>query len=357
MKTVGYYAICAPDKSSGVYRKIEGIVSASNKLGYSAAYTLIDSGRGSHFNLASKVGRANEDVIIVRGNSYGFFILMFGLIFARVRGKRVVLDVATPMGAVFYEIWDSASTFSIKFFKTFGWMLSGPWSFWAANRVMQYAPENKWFSLGLKKKTILIGNGVNVSSIPMRRNSPAWPNKYLKLIGVAQLSSWHGYDLIIKAISEFNKLSDKKFDINFVIIGSGDELNSLKQLTKNLSLCDHVRFTGSLQGDKLYHEYDGAHIAISSLALHRIGLNFASVLKAREYCAIGIPFLAAGIDPDFSSDIDFRYIVDLSEDFTQIVDFFRKLEFIDKFKMPEEIREFSEAKLDLQIKVKSFLEI
>ena len=357
MKTVGYYAICSQNKSSGVYRKIQGFVSVANKLKYAATYTLIDSGRGSHFKLAKRVGCATEDLIVVRGNSYGFFLLMFGLVLARARGKQVVLDVATPMGAVFHEIWGSVSTFPVKFFKTIGWILSGPWSFLAANKIVQYAPENKWFSFGSKSKTVLIGNGVDVSSIPMRRNSPTWPGKELKLIGVAQLSSWHGYDLIIKAISEFNKIANKKFDINFTIVGAGDELNTLKQLTKNLSLCDCVRFTGNLQGDELYKEYDGAHIAISSMGLHRIGLNFASVLKAREYCAIGIPFLAAGVDPDFLLDADFRYAVNLSEDFAPIVDFFRRFELVDKFQKPGVIREFAEQNLDLQIKIKSFLEI
>ena len=357
MKTVGYYAICTKSLSSGVQKKIDNFVSTANLLGYSAVQKLIAGGGCSHLQLAKAVAFAKEDIVVVRGNSYGFFLLMLGLIVVRLRGKKVILDIATPMATVFHEIRESSDQLSTRLMKTVGWIFSGPWSFWAANTVVQYAPEGSWFSIGSRKKTILVGNAVNVHAIPVRKNSPPWPGNELKLVGVAQLARWHGYDRVIKAMSEFSKIKDKKFEVRFTVIGVGKELNYLKDLTKTLSLEDHVSFTGGLQGEELYKKYDDAHLAISSLGLHRIGLNYSSVLKAREYCAVGIPFLAAGDDPDFCSEIAFRYAIDSCEDVSPIVEFFTRLQCVNQFPKPGIIRKYAEDNLDFGKKVKLILEL
>lgn len=356
MKSVGYYAICTSDLSSGIHKKIASFVSAANLLGYFAMQKLITGGGLSHLKLARAVAFAKEDIVVVRGNSYGLFLLMFGLVVARSRGREIIVEIATPMATVFHQIRASSHGYTINLLKTIGWMLSGPWSLWAANKVVQYAPEGFWFSIGLNRKTLLIGNAVDVNSITVRAHSPTWPSEELKLIGVAQLASWHGYDLIIRAISEFEQIAGKKLKISFTVIGVGPALNYLKDLTKNLALEDQVKFTGSLQGSELYKKYDDAHLAISAIGIHRIGLNYSSALKAREYCAVGIPFLATGIDPDFCAEIAFRYEINLCEDVGPIVDFFTSLQCVNKFPKPETIRKYAEDNLDFEKKVKLILE-
>ena len=356
MKSVGYYAICSSDLSSGVHKKINNFVSAASCLGYPATQRLIAEGEGPHTRLVIAVALANEDIIVVRGNSYGFFLLMFGLITARLRGKKVILDIATPMATVFHQIRASSHGYTTKVLKTIGWMLSGPWSFWAANRVVQYAPEGFWFSIGSNQKTLLIGNAVDVKAITVRVNSPMWPSEELKLIGVAQLASWHGYDLVIRAISEFEQTTGRKFKISFTVIGTGPALDDLKRLTKSLALENQVKFTGNLHGNELYEKYDDAHLAISAIGIHRIGLNYSSALKAREYCAVGIPFLATGIDPDFNSDAAFRYEINSRDDVGPIVDFFTSLQRVNQFANPATIRKYAEENLDFGKKVKLILE-
>ena len=356
MKSVGYYAICTSDLSSGVNKKIASFVSAANSLGYFAMQKLIAGGGFSHFKLARAVAFAKEDIVVVRGNSYGLFLLMFGLVVARSRGKKVIVDIATPMATVLHQVRASSHGYTINILKIIGWMLSGPWSLWAANKVVQYAPEGFWFSIGLNRKTLLIGNAVDVNSITVREHSPTWPSKELKLIGVAQLASWHGYDLVIRAMSEFGKISEKKFEISFIVIGVGPALDNLKGLTKDLALENQVEFTGSLQGNELYKKYDDAHLAISAIGIHRIGLNYSSALKVREYCAVGIPFLATGIDPDFCAEIAFRYEIKSCEDVGFIVDFFTSLQCLSQFPKPETIRRYAEENLDFGKKVKLILE-
>ena len=356
MKSVGYYAICSSDLSSGVHKKISNFVSSAIFLGYSAAQRLIAEGGGSHLKLVKAVALAKENIFVVRGNSYGLFLLMFGLVVARLRGRKVILDIATPTSTVFHQIKMSSHGYTTKILKTIGWMLSGPWALWPANKVVQYAPEGFWFSIGSNQKTLLIGNAVDVNAITAREHSPTWPCEELKLIGVAQLASWHGYDLVIRAMSEFEKITSKRFKISFTVIGVGPALNYLEHLTKELALEDQVKFTGSLQGNELYKKYDDAHLAISAIGIHRIGLNNSSALKAREYCAVGIPFLATGVDPDFNAATAFRYEINLREDVGPIVDFFTSLQYVSQFPKSEIIRKYAEDNLDFQKKVKLILE-
>ena len=119
--------------------------------------------------------------------------------------------------------------------------LSSTWIFFPVNRVVQYADEDLWFSLGIKNKTIKIGNGINIDNKLQiaKENSD---KKTLNLIAVAQLADWHGYDRLIKAISKL----DKDFKIRLKIVGDGYILSYLKNLTIELNLEDKITFTGSL---------------------------------------------------------------------------------------------------------------
>jgi hypothetical protein len=99
-------------------------------------------------------------------------------------------------------------------------------------------------------------------------------------------------------------------------------LQELRALSASLGLDDRVTFSGMVTGDPLRDLYAKSHLAISSLGLHRIGLSTASVLKAREYCALGMPFIASGSDPDFPAPVNFRFAVSATEDARDVADAF-----------------------------------
>jgi hypothetical protein len=74
--------------------------------------------------------------------------------------------------------------------------------------------------------------------------------------------------------------------------------------------------------------FDEADIALDALAIHRLHLPCSSSLKAREYCARGIPFVRAGDDPDFPADLPFVHRVpsnDAPLDISALVEFFTHL--------------------------------
>jgi hypothetical protein len=86
------------------------------------------------------------------------------------------------------------------------------------------------------------------------------------------------------------------------------------QLTQSLQLDPHVTFHGVTTGKALDELFDRSDIAIASLGMHRIGLESASSLKTREYCARGIPFLFAGRDISFGDDFPFALRVPTGDD-------------------------------------------
>jgi hypothetical protein len=124
---------------------------------------------------------------------------------------------------------------------------------------------------------------------------------------------------------------------------------------RELDLDQFVRFTGTLYGENLTAQYETAHIGVGSLGLFRKRLALASELKAREYCAYGIPFLATGIDPDFPENISFRYVVHNSEEIETIIDFFKEFKHFYPKINPAHIRQFAENNLDYRVKFWQFI--
>jgi glycosyltransferase involved in cell wall biosynthesis len=231
----------------------------------------------------------------------------------------VTIEVGAPNWVAVREIWTSRQSLWRRARAVAAFYVSGPWSLWPATRIIQYAPESWWFGLGNAAKTVHIGNGIDVAAIEPRASAPAWPAPVLKLVAVATVSKWHGYDRLLRAIQRFCQRDERSFDIRLVVAGEGPALDGLRALATSLGLDDRVVFAGTVTGAPLHELYAQSHLAVSSLALHRIGLSTASVLKAREYCAVGIPFIASGHDPDFPAGLPFRFVVRADEGVDDVI--------------------------------------
>ena len=71
-----------------------------------------------------------------------------------------------------------------------------------------------------------------------------------------------------------------------------------------------------------------ADVALDSLAIHRLRLPTSSSLKAREYCARGVPFVLASADADFPPELDFVHRTSSDEsalDVSALVSFYERL--------------------------------
>lgn len=156
-----------------------------------------------------------------------------------------------------------------------------------------------------KIPVIRIDNGVDTSTFEAINFSKE--KDIFTIIGVANISKWHGFDRVIRG------LTDYKENVVFKIIGDGDEKNSLVELSKALKVEGKVEFLGPLFGEELIKLYEESNIAISSLGMHRIGLVSGSTIKTKEYCSLGIPFIYSYDEKQLSNDFKYALKVDASE--------------------------------------------
>ena len=149
------------------------------------------------------------------------------------------------------------------------------------------------------KSTRVIANGINLSEVsPL----PAPNNSIPRLLFIGEPGhAWHGIDKIIN----FAKNTP---DIEIDIVGY-DSLPNHPHLPENLVL------HGYLPKEKYLNLFSKADVAISSLAMHRVGLTEASPLKSREYLAYGLPMILAYKDTDIDKvAVDFLLKIPNSED-------------------------------------------
>jgi glycosyltransferase involved in cell wall biosynthesis len=145
-----------------------------------------------------------------------------------------------------------------------------------------------------RKGVLLTTNGVGVDELSVRK--PPYLHRTVELLGLGKITSYHGYDRIIKGIADYKG----EYKVVFNIAGDGNEIENLRKLVHSLNVDESVKFHGVVDGKKLDDLFDKSHIGVGSLALHKIGGQYPSPLKHREFCARGLPFVHATDDPDFT---------------------------------------------------------
>ncbi len=138
----------------------------------------------------------------------------------------------------------------------------------------------------------------------------------IKMIAVANLAYWHGYDRLIKGISNYYQINHN-YDVELTIAGKGNKevYDGLTSLTKKLGLEDKIHFIGSKRNDELDSYFNQSHLAIGCLACHRKGIKEVRALKNVEYAMRGIPFVYSESNPDFDER---PYVIRVSADDTDV---------------------------------------
>lgn len=345
----------------GIEKKIKQTVKSLKNLGYNAESIIVSNlGFKSHWKMLILLFKANADLLILRSTVSSMPILVFAIIWQRLVGTRIIIEIPTPVTIVLKEIkmLKKGGTLANKLRLSIT-SLSFPWVLYPAHRIIQYAPESYYFSFGLKNKMKLHTNGIDVSSIPGRSCFPVWPSNEFVMIGVASLAPWHGYDRIIRGIADY-LLRNKNSEIvpKMIIVGDGEVRSEWQELAKNLKICDNIEFVGFKKAGKLNNLFNQAHMAIASIGLYRKGLNMASDLKSREYAARGLPFVSSGRDIDFEPLPEFIYKVENGDESINIE---KIIEWYSNYAEPsitisgKKIRKFAEERLDYKNKISHFL--
>jgi glycosyltransferase involved in cell wall biosynthesis len=349
VRSLAYFAIFDPSRGQGIQRKIEGFLAAARAEGW-VTRSVLEHRRGlrAHLAVGVALARSTDDVLVVRSTAHHLAVLSLFSLLTR-RRSLLLLDVPTPHAAALLEVLRGRYPLLARLRMALFLVVTGPSGYWPFDQVVQCAPEGGWWMLGNRRRTRMVGNGIDVAAVPARERSPAWPAETLDLIGVANVSFWHGYDRVLRAMVAIPT-------VRFTIVGAGDEVAALKALAARLGLCGRVRFTGPLEGLALAREYEAHHVAVASLGLHRKGLAGAAELKAREYCAVGIPFIASGADLDFPDGVPFRHVVSSTERTDDVETLLQKLSAQPAFPPPGEIRRYAASNLDMRRKVRLIMD-
>lgn len=174
------------------------------------------------------------------------------------------------------------------------------------------------FSPNLASHTM--SNGINVDSVKTINRTPNQKSRVAVIFLAARFAPWHGLDYAINGLNNYSGSTH----IDLHIVGN------INNISNNLDYSDRdnakIFFHGELHGEDLDVLFDQVDIGISSLGIHRVGLEEASVLKSREYFARGLPFIYAYTDSDLSGDENFALRVNVRENqylnFDEIVNFY-----------------------------------
>lgn len=348
----------AKSDGRGVEKKIEGFCNAASRAGYHVELALEQSsGLSAIKRQIRMINSSDAKYIVVRSPTRNSIFFVWCFLWIRFQGKILIIDQPSPASTYVKEVNYQAKSFINKTAKKLLTYLGCPLTFMLANRVVEYGIESPYFRFFSGRRTLVIGNGIDVERMSLRaKNYPDGTDR-LSLIGVgARIESWHGFDRVVRAMGEWKKRGSRPH-VTFDLVGNPNtpHVEELKEMIRTYGLDSDVRFLGTQTADALTALYDKESLAISSLANFRRGLYSASVLKAREYCLAGIPFVSADDDPDFSKDVPFRFAVPNDNTIAALMDIFssfseRRSQFTD-----EDIRQYAINHLSFDEKFKEIM--
>lgn len=184
--------------------------------------------------------------------------------------------------------------------------------------------------------TIQISNGISFEDTPVKRHLNDTTHT-LRLIGVAEIHYWHGYDRLIQGLAEYYT-SNPDFKVYFHLIGDffgAKEKESILPLITKYNLGPYVFLHGRQHGSELNYLFGQCDMGVGSLGRHRSGITHIKTLKNREYAARGIPFIYSETDEDFDLQ---PYVLKVSAnespiDIPSLITFYREMKW-----SPQEIR-------------------
>lgn len=302
----------------GVVRKIRWQARAFEQLGYEVTYSLwkgneyrfttgdrtetaaIAGGKG----LMGQFARAAEeylsshrfDVLYLRLDRISFDVLKICRMARKNGTKRVIIELPNyPYLTDYINSVNGVRPFAKRAVQRC--------------RILGFAAEDRLSGMrlrGLVDAVILIGNpaesffgvkAMNISNgIDVDAMQPVPPKDNpdeIVLVGVAGTLWWQAYDRILEGMYRYQQgAPDRLPRIRFILVG-GDakEMPEFHALIDKYGLGDDVECPGFKTGAELDAVYARADLGVSKLGCYRRGLQSCSSLKAREYCAKGLPFL------------------------------------------------------------------
>jgi len=142
---------------------------------------------------------------------------------------------------------------------------------------------------------VIITNGIDVANYKFRK-IPIFDQKNLNMIFVGNIRYWHGLERIVYSLENYSGKMNITFNICGLINQEDDYLTPIiKKINNPYVKINMLGYKTQKELDELFNK---SHIAIGCLGLYKKNMEYASVLKNREYFARGIPIVFSEIDED-----------------------------------------------------------
>ena len=135
----------------------------------------------------------------------------------------------------------------------------------------------------MQEKISIVPNGVDLSmfNITKKKNSK-------KVVFAGAMYYHRGLDVLLKTIP---LVIEKIPDAKFVLLGSGTEMDKLKEIVSKNKLDNSVEFKGWIEREKIPENIADASIGIGPLRLTEV-TSRALPIKVLEYMAVSLPVIA-----------------------------------------------------------------
>ncbi|BAC51562.1 glycosyltransferase family 4 protein [Bradyrhizobium diazoefficiens] len=139
-------------------------------------------------------------------------------------------------------------------------------------------------------RVFVVRSGPNLSRVQSLPSDPTWKRGRTFLVAyVGVIGKQEGLDLLLESIKHIRG-SRNRDDIQFVIVGSGPELDNVKKLATALELDESITFTGRVDDVTLFTVLSTADVCVNPDRPNAMN-DKSTMNKIMEYMALGKPIV------------------------------------------------------------------
>ena len=140
------------------------------------------------------------------------------------------------------------------------------------------------------ERVFVVRSGPDLDRVKNFTPDPCWRGGRRFLVGyVGVISRSEGLDLLLSSINHIVSTL-KRQDIQFVVAGSGPELEAVRQASEKMNLADYVTFTGRIDDANLLTMLSTADVCVNPDRVTAMN-DISTMNKIMEYMALGKPIV------------------------------------------------------------------
>jgi glycosyltransferase involved in cell wall biosynthesis len=139
-------------------------------------------------------------------------------------------------------------------------------------------------------RVFVVRSGPDLDRVKIFDTNPIWRNRRKFLVGyVGVIGQSEGLDLLIASIDHIVH-KKRRDDIQFVVVGSGPELQAITDMCAKMNLVDYVTFPGRVDDPTLFTILSTSDVCVNPDRVTAMN-DISTMNKIMEYMALGKPIV------------------------------------------------------------------